>query len=116
MTSQAEKDFLIGQLRVTSLTVLLVYFCRVAVDRGLNVAMTIRPLIFSDNYGEPQFNLAEPDRLPVLRALCDGLYCNPDAKDESVRNIFARYQDIFALDLAEELKLRPRLYGPVWLP
>lgn len=105
MTSQGEKDFLIdGQQRVTSLTLLLIYLYRVAVERGLNVATTIRPLIFSDNYGEPQFNLAVPDRLPVLRALFDGADYNPDGKDESVRNIFARYQDILALDLAEELK------------
>jgi uncharacterized protein with ParB-like and HNH nuclease domain len=105
MTGQGEKDFLIdGQQRVTSLTLLLIYLYRMAVDRGLNVAATIGPLIFSDNYGEPQFNLAVPDRLPVLRALYAGLDYNPDGKDESVRNIFARYQDILALDLAEELK------------
>ncbi len=105
MTSQGEKDFLIdGQQRVTSLTLLLIYLYRVAVERGLNVATTIRPLIFSDNYGEPQFNLAVPDRLPVLRALFDGIDYNPDGKDESVQNIFARYQDILSLDLAEELK------------
>ena len=105
VTSQGEKDFLIdGQQRVTSLTLLLIYLYRVAVDRGLNVATTIRPLIFSDNYGEPQFNLAVPDRLPVLQALFDGSDYNPDGKDESVRNIVARYQDIVALDLAGELK------------
>ena len=50
MTSQGEKDFLVdGQQRVTSLTLLLIYLYRVAVDRGLNVAATIRPLIFSDD-------------------------------------------------------------------
>lgn len=105
MTSEGEKDFLIdGQQRVTSLTLLLIYLYRVAVERGLNVATTISPLIFSDNYGEPQFNLAVPDRMPVLRALFDGIDYNPDGKDESVQNIFARYQDILGLDLAGELK------------
>jgi hypothetical protein len=73
-------------------------------ERGLAVASTIEPLIFSDDLGEPQFNLAVPERLPALRALFDGADYNTDGKDESVKNIIDRYDDIQDLDLAEELK------------
>jgi uncharacterized protein with ParB-like and HNH nuclease domain len=105
MTHQGEKEFLIdGQQRVTSLTLLLIYLYRVAMERGLGVAATIRPMIYSDNYGEPKFNLDVSDRLPALRALFDGIDYNPDGKDESVKNIVARYQDIVEVDLSEGLK------------
>lgn len=105
MTNQGEKEFLIdGQQRVTSLTLLLICLYRLATERGLGVAATIRPMIYSDNYGEPKFNLDVPDRLPVLRALFDGHDYNPDGKDESVKNIVARYQDIVEVDLGEALK------------
>jgi uncharacterized protein with ParB-like and HNH nuclease domain len=105
MTNQGEKEFLIdGQQRVTSLTLLLIYLYRIAMERGLGVAATIRPMIYSDNYGEPKFNLDVPDRLPVLRALFDGADYNPDGKDESVKNIVDRYQDIVEIDLSEALK------------
>jgi uncharacterized protein with ParB-like and HNH nuclease domain len=105
LTNQGEKEFLIdGQQRVTSLTLLLIYLYRIAMERGLGVAATIRPMIYSDNYGVPKFNLDVPDRLPVLRALFDGTGYNPDGKDESVKNIVARYQDIVEVDLGEALK------------
>lgn len=104
-TNQGQKEFLIdGQQRVTSLTLLLIYLYRMAKERGLGVAGTISPMIYSDNYGEPKFNLDVPDRLPVLRALFLGHDYNADGKDESVKNIVARYQDIVEVDLGEALK------------
>jgi len=61
-------------------------------------------MIYSDNYGKREFNLNVPDRLPVLRALFDDTDYNADGKEESVKNIVARYQDILEVDLSEALK------------
>jgi uncharacterized protein with ParB-like and HNH nuclease domain len=83
-----------GQQRVTSLTLLLIYLYRVSKERGLPVVQTVAPLIFSDNLGQPKFNLDIPERLPVIRALFEGAAFNPDGKDESIQTMYARYKDI----------------------
>ena len=58
------KNYLIdGQQRVTSLTLLLIYLYREAQRKALRVSGTIAPLIFSDNLGQPRFNLDIPERL-----------------------------------------------------
>jgi uncharacterized protein with ParB-like and HNH nuclease domain len=105
VTKRGSENYLVdGQQRVTSLTLLLIYLYHLAKERRLEVATTLRPLIFSDNFGEPQFNLNVIERLPVLRALFAGTDYNADGKDESVQNMLLRYRDIQALDLADELK------------
>lgn len=99
------KNYLIdGQQRVTSLTLLLICLYRAAQANGLTVVQTIAPLIFSDNLGQPKFNLDIPERLPVIKALFEGLLFNPDGKDESIQTMYARYQDIEDNDLFDELK------------
>ncbi len=98
------KNYLIdGQQRVTSLTLLLIYLYRAAKAKGLSVAETIAPLIFSDNLGQPKFNLDIPERLAVIKALFDGAAFTPDGKDESVRTMHARYGDIVQNELITEL-------------
>lgn len=92
-----------GQQRVTSLTLLLIYLYRRAKEAGLPLAERLAPLIFSDNFGEPQFNLDIPDRLDVLRALFRGDPFDPEGKEESVQTMFARYNDIREMDLVGEL-------------
>jgi uncharacterized protein with ParB-like and HNH nuclease domain len=104
VTKRGNKNYLVdGQQRVTSLTLLLIYLYREAKERGLKVASTIEPLIFSDNYGEQSFNLDIAERVPVIRALFNGEEYNADGKEESIQTIVARYQDIESLDLADEL-------------
>lgn len=98
------KSYLIDdQQRVTSLTLLLICLYRAAEARGLPVVTTIAPLIYSDNLGEPKFNLDIAERLPVIEALFRGELFNPDGKDESIQTMFARYRDIEASDLVAEL-------------
>ena len=98
------KSYLVdGQQRVTSLTLLLIYLYREAKERELNVASTVEPLIFSDNYGEQSFNLDIPERTPVIRALFNGEDYNAEGKEESIRTILDRYEDIENLGLADEL-------------
>ena len=98
------KNYLIdGQQRVTSLTLLLICLYRAAQGKGLSVVQTVAPLIFSDNLGQPKFNLDIPERLPVIKALFEGQPFNPDGKDESIQTMYARYGDIENNDLMEEL-------------
>ena len=105
VTKRGNKNYLVdGQQRVTSLTLLLIYLYRAAKDRSLAVTSTIEPLIFSDNYGERQFNLDIAERLPVIRALFYGEDYNADGKDESIQSILARYRDIESADLAGQLE------------
>ena len=99
------KNYLIdGQQRVTSLTLLLICLYRAAQANGLPVVQTVAPLIFSDNLGQPKFNLDIPERLPVIKALFEGQSFNPDGKDESIQTMYARYQDIEDNDLFDVLK------------
>jgi uncharacterized protein with ParB-like and HNH nuclease domain len=98
------KNYLIdGQQRVTSLTLLLICLYRAAKAQGLPVVQTLAPLIFSDNLGQPKFNLDIPERLPVIKALFEGQAFSPDGKDESIQTMYARYGDIETNDLMEEL-------------
>jgi len=98
------KNYLIdGQQRVTSLTLLLICLYRAAKAKGLPVVQTLAPLIFSDNLGQPKFNLDIPERLPVIKALFEGQTFCPDGKDESIQTMYARYGDIEANDLMAEL-------------
>lgn len=104
VTKRGDKNYLVdGQQRVTSLTLLLIYLYRAATTLGLEVTSTIKPLIFSDNYGERQFNLDIAERLPAIRALFNGEDYTADGKDESIQAILARYREIEAMDLAGDL-------------
>lgn len=98
------KNYLIdGQQRVTSLTLLLICLYRAAKAQGLPVVQTLAPLIFSDNLGQPKFNLDIPERLPVIQALFEGQPFSPSGKDESIQTMHARYGDIEGNDLMAEL-------------
>lgn len=98
------KNYLIdGQQRVTSLTLLLIYLYRRAKESGLPVVPTIAPLIFSDNLGQPKFNLDIPERLAVIKALFEGQNFDPDGTDESIQNMYARYKDIELNDLFDDI-------------
>ena len=104
VSKRSGKNYLIdGQQRVTSLTLLLICLYRAAQTKGLKVTETIAPLIFSDNLGEPKFNLDIPERLPVIEALFNGSSFTPDGKDESIQTMYARYGDIEQNDLIAEL-------------
>lgn len=99
------KNYLVdGQQRVTSLTLLLIYLHQAAKAQELAVVGSLAPLIYSDNLGEPRFNLDISERLPVIEALFKTNDFNPDGKEESIQTMYARYQDLQRLDLVGELK------------
>lgn len=98
------KNYLIdGKQRITSLTLMLIYLYHIAAAQRLPVSDTLSPLIYSDNYGEPCFNLDIPEGLGVIRALLNGESVNPDGHDKSVETMYARYLDIESEDLAVEI-------------
>lgn len=98
------KSYLVdGQQRVTSLTLLLIHLYHLARERNLPVAATLAPLIFSDNYGTPSFNLDIPERLPAIKALFNEEDISPAGKDESIQTMLARYENIRERNLGEEL-------------
>jgi uncharacterized protein with ParB-like and HNH nuclease domain len=98
------KNYLIdGQQRVTSLTLLLIYLHRASKEKNLQVVGSLAPLIYSDNLGNPCFNLDIQERLPVIEALFNAIDFNPDDKDESIQNMYARYKDIESQDLVGEM-------------
>jgi uncharacterized protein with ParB-like and HNH nuclease domain len=104
VSKRSDKNYLIdGQQRVTSLTLLLICLYQAAKQQGHQVVQTLAPLIFSDNLGQPRFNLDIPERLPVIQALFEGEEFTPDGKDESIQAMHARYRDIETNDLLEEL-------------
>jgi len=98
------KNYLVdGQQRTTSLTLLLIHLYRAANEKQLGVAATMAPLIYSDDMGVAKFNLDIPERLDIIRALYEGTPFVPDDKDESIQTMHARYQEIEASGLVEEL-------------
>lgn len=98
------KNYLVdGQQRTTSLTLLLIHLYRAAKEKALGVAATMAPLIYSDDMGVAKFNLDIPERLDIIRALYEGKPFVPDDKDESIQTMHARYQEIEASGLVEEL-------------
>lgn len=104
VSQRGGKSYLVdGQQRVTSLTLLLIYLYRAAEARQLNVTRTMAPLIYSDDMGETRFNLDIPERLVVIEALYKGQPFSPADKDESIQTMYARYQDIEASELVEDL-------------
>lgn len=104
VTKRNNRIYLVdGQQRTTSLTLLLIYLYRAAKEQGLDVAETMRPLIYSDNFGEKQFNIDIPERIPVVKALFEGEDYKVEDKEESVQNIYARYKDMEDFGLVESL-------------
>ncbi len=104
VSKRNNKSFLVdGQQRITSLTLLLIYLYQTAKSMHLDIAGELAPLIYSDNYGEPSFNLDIPERLPVIEALFKAQPFNVDGKEESIRTMFDRYQNIEQVDLIGEL-------------
>jgi uncharacterized protein with ParB-like and HNH nuclease domain len=93
-----------GQQRLSSLTLLLIYLYHAAKDQGLDVANTMRPLIYADINGAYQFNLHVPERLPIIEALFNKDEDFPlEGKPESIQNIGARYRNIEGSDLVKDL-------------
>jgi uncharacterized protein with ParB-like and HNH nuclease domain len=101
-----------GQQRLTSLTLLLIYLRNLYKTRG-NTAY-IDPLVFSEQFGERDFNIQVDERRECMEALYEGHPYDASGKSESLQNIVARYDDI-AETFPEELEDDALPYFVDWL-
>lgn len=103
-----------GQQRLTTLTLLLVFL-----HHEQNNRTDIAPRIFSEMYGSKQFNIAVPEREPVMRAIYQGEGYDPIAEtDPSARNIWDRYGNVRTLFEIPERQLdgsQPIAHFTDWL-
>ncbi len=81
-----------GQQRLTSLTLLLIYLRNILKANGSTAH--IDPLIFSEQFGERDFNVQVDERREVMETLYEGHEFDASAKSESLQNIVARYDNI----------------------
>lgn len=101
-----------GQQRLTTLTLLLMHLIHLGEETG--AAGNLRSLVFSEQYGEPTFNINVPERERVMRALLDGQTLDVTHESESIRTIHARFEDIVEL-YPEELAADALPYFSDWL-
>jgi Protein of unknown function DUF262 len=103
-----------GQQRLTTLTLLLIYLRALQVDRPESEQVDVRPYVASTRLGRYSFNLDIEDRRALMEALLQGVTPTVPAGDESLANLWARYQDIEQL-FPQELKGAALPYFIDWL-
>lgn len=108
-----ENAIIDGQQRLSSLSLLLIYLRRRLLSMGVTIA-TVDQMIYSEAFGSASFNISVEDREPCLRALNDGKDFDPEGYGESVKNLYARYQDICDL-FPEEIDDKALPYFADWL-
>ncbi len=83
-----------GQQRLTTLTLLLIYINHLSKVVTAQVK-DVKPLIFSDSYGNNDFNINVPSRMDCLNGLYASGEFDATANDDvSVNNLVQRYHDI----------------------
>ncbi|MCY4383844.1 MAG: DUF262 domain-containing protein [Nitrospinae bacterium] len=84
-----------GQQRISSLSILLIYLNNLQKQRADQVA--IQSLIYADDYGDKKFKLNVRERNDCMDALFNERPFNSDEATESVKTLYARYQDLSEL-------------------
>jgi hypothetical protein len=92
--SKRDNDLFIvdGQQRLTTLSLLLILLHNRQGDRPDRVKL--EEMIYAERYGKKTFNIAVPERLPVMEAIFQGQTPEVGDASESVRTIAARYIDL----------------------
>lgn len=100
-----ENAIIDGQQRLTSLTLLLMYLNNKIKAIGKSYSM-IEQMIFSEAYGKDNFNINIEDRNKCMNAIFQNEPFDTDGANESVRNIYRRYNDIcelFPIDIINDM-------------
>lgn len=92
---EGERYIIDGQQRLTTLTLMLIYLHRRQI--GMTDGVKLEELIFSQKYGDKQFNIDVKERTEAMNALYTEGECEENGSSESVKNIVGRYNDIKAL-------------------
>jgi uncharacterized protein with ParB-like and HNH nuclease domain len=103
-----------GQQRLTTLTLLLIYILHLQSDRPEEENVEVRQFVASTKVGKWSFNVDVEGREECMRALLKGVPPVVPESEESVANIWARYQDIEQL-FPQELKDRKLPFFIDWL-
>lgn len=83
-----------GQQRITTLSLLLIYFRRCLAEECPEESAALDSLIFTSSFGQKTFNLDVPEREQCLEAIVYGHDFDYYTAPESVRNLWERYQTI----------------------
>jgi uncharacterized protein with ParB-like and HNH nuclease domain len=103
-----------GQQRVTTLTLLLIYLRSLQQDRAESEQVDVRSYVASTRLGRYSFTLDIEDRRELMEALLQGVTPVVPPGDESLANLWARYQDLEQL-FPQELKGAALPYFVDWL-
>ena len=103
-----------GQQRVTTLTLLLILLHHLQQGRRDDDRVEVRDLIASTRYGRHSFVLEVEERTSCMQSLLDGRTPDESDEDDSVANLWSRYQDL-AQFFPEELKGKALPFFVDWL-
>ncbi len=103
-----------GQQRLTTLTLLLIYLLHLQNGRAQQDQVDVGAFVALTRVGKWSFNLDVEDRRDCMQALLEGVPPVVTDGDESVENLWARYQDIEQL-FPQELKDRKLPFFVDWL-
>jgi len=106
------KSIIDGQQRLTSITLLLMYLNNLQKNNEKKVS--VEKLILSEKYGKKSYNIQIDDREDCMKALLDEEYYDSSDKNESVKNLVERFNDIEEL-FPSELTKKVLPYFIDWL-
>lgn len=109
-----ENAIIDGQQRFSSLTLLLIYLNNRLRELGKSYSM-IEQMIFSEAYGTKSFNIDVEDRADCMNAIFNGQPFDVTNANESVKNLYARYFDIFEVFPDDDIKDDMLLHFCDWL-
>lgn len=91
--NREDGNFIIdGQQRLTSLTLLLIHLNHL--QETMKRKVSVDRYIFSESFGEKSFNLDVDERVDCMRALYENHFFDISGHNESIQNLYERYQDI----------------------
>lgn len=102
-----ENAIIDGQQRLSSLTLLLIYLHNKLKANGLREE-SVEGMIYSQSHGIKSFNIFVEDRMECMSALYNGTEYELNGKNESVVNIYNRYnelEDIFPEEISDDMLL-----------
>jgi len=113
ISENGKKYIVDGQQRLTTLSLLLIYFHHLRAENQL--IPDVAQLIYSEMFLHKSFNIAVPEREDCMKALYENNhYDATDHSDLSVRNLVNRYDDIAEL-FPESLRSKALVYFVNWL-
>lgn len=97
-----ENAIIDGQQRFTSLTLLLIFLNNKLKKLGKRYQM-IEQMIYSESYGTSAFNINVEDREDCMNAIFNEEEYDITDKNESIKNLYNRYEDILELFPTNEI-------------